>query len=89
MGMRLGGMGMRLGGMGMRLGCHGNEATMIYEWDYSGLGTRTVFGTKDYCELMLNGSLISALLRKRLIFHWMQIFWMSTKERMVSCSCLI
>ena len=80
--------------MGMRLPfCErpGYEATMIYEWDYSGLGTRTVFGTKGYCyiKLMLNDSLISALLRKRLIFHWMQIFWMSTKERTVSCSCLI
>ena len=70
--------------MGMRLGWNGNEATMIYEWDYSGLGMRN-----KRLLLMLNDLLISALLRKHLIFHWMQIFWMFTKEHTVLCSYLI
>ena len=70
--------------MGMRLGWNENEATMTFEWDYSGLGMRN-----KRLLLMLNDLLISALLRKHLIFHWMQIFWMSTKEHTVLCSYLI
>ena len=62
--------------MGMRLSWSVNEAIMAWE---EGL---CVWNKK----LMVNDSI---LLRKRLTFHWMQIFWMSTKERTVLCSCLI